>query len=99
MKVEPLRIESALKRASPLRGDLATQQNNWLQNEIVQSSSTIRTNELVKSSVVVQTQPMPTPIQDVAPLQNCPPGLEYLASVDQLLVQQKVELIEAITGK
>lgn len=29
---------------------------------------------------------------------NCPPGLEYLASVDQLLIQQKVELFEAFTG-
>lgn len=25
---------------------------------------------------------------------NCPPGLEYLASVDQLLVHQKTELLE-----
>lgn len=29
---------------------------------------------------------------------NCPPGLEYLAQVDQLLVHQKVELLEAFTG-
>ncbi|KAG1683173.1 Phospholipid scramblase 2 [Nymphon striatum] len=29
---------------------------------------------------------------------NCPPGLEYLAAVDQLLVHQKVELLEAFTG-
>lgn len=29
---------------------------------------------------------------------NCPPGLEYLASIDQLLVKQKVELLEAFTG-
>lgn len=109
MKVEPLRIESATKRTSPsLRVDLATQQNNWLQNEIVQSSSAVRANGSVKSlrlqSAVVQKQPvqaqsMPIIIQDVAPAQNLvPPGLEYLANVDQLLVQQKVELIEAITG-
>ena len=25
---------------------------------------------------------------------NCPPGLEYLTKVDQLLVQQQVELLE-----
>lgn len=29
---------------------------------------------------------------------NCPGGLEYLNSVDQLLVKQKVELLEAFTG-
>lgn len=30
---------------------------------------------------------------------NCPPGLEYLTSIDQLLVKQKVELLEAFTGE
>lgn len=29
---------------------------------------------------------------------NCPPGLEYLTQVDQLLVKQQVELLEAFTG-
>lgn len=29
---------------------------------------------------------------------NCPHGLEYLTSIDQLLVHQKVELFEAFTG-
>ncbi|XP_053682934.1 phospholipid scramblase 1-like isoform X2 [Sabethes cyaneus] len=29
---------------------------------------------------------------------NCPPGLEYLTSIDQLLVHQKVELLEAFVG-
>ncbi|XP_014278608.1 phospholipid scramblase 2 isoform X3 [Halyomorpha halys] len=29
---------------------------------------------------------------------NCPPGLEYLTTIDQLLVHQKVELLEAFTG-
>ena len=28
----------------------------------------------------------------------CPPGLEYLSMIDQLLVKQKVELLEVITG-
>ncbi|XP_063726963.1 phospholipid scramblase 2-like isoform X2 [Symsagittifera roscoffensis] len=29
---------------------------------------------------------------------NCPPGLEYLTQVDQILVHQVVELLEAFTG-
>ena len=29
---------------------------------------------------------------------NCPPGLEYLTLVDQLLVKQKVEMLEAFVG-
>ncbi|CAB3377820.1 Hypothetical predicted protein [Cloeon dipterum] len=29
---------------------------------------------------------------------NCPPGLEYLSMIDQLLVHQKLELLEAMTG-
>ncbi|CAH0558283.1 unnamed protein product [Brassicogethes aeneus] len=29
---------------------------------------------------------------------NCPPGLEYLTKIDQLLVQQKVEGLEVLTG-
>uniref|UniRef100_A0A0A9XAE0 Phospholipid scramblase n=1 Tax=Lygus hesperus TaxID=30085 RepID=A0A0A9XAE0_LYGHE len=29
---------------------------------------------------------------------SCPPGLEYLTTLDQLLVKQKVEILEALTG-
>ena len=29
---------------------------------------------------------------------NCPPGLEYLTQIDQLLVKQKVRLLEVFTG-
>ncbi|XP_018322587.1 phospholipid scramblase 1 isoform X2 [Agrilus planipennis] len=29
---------------------------------------------------------------------NCPPGLEYLTMIDQLLIKQKVEILEALTG-
>ncbi|XP_015784200.1 phospholipid scramblase 2 [Tetranychus urticae] len=36
---------------------------------------------------------MPTPL-----IPNCPPGLEYLTQIDQLLVHQKVELLEAFIG-
>ena len=28
--------------------------------------------------------------------ENCPPGLEYLTQVDQLLIKQQVELLEGI---
>ncbi|XP_063052258.1 phospholipid scramblase 1-like [Engraulis encrasicolus] len=44
---------------------------------------------------------VPPEQQDMMPTQrppNCPPGLEYLNMIDQLLVQQEVELVEAIFG-
>jgi len=34
---------------------------------------------------------------EMAPV-DCPPGLEYLTQVDQLIVKQKTELLEAFTG-
>ncbi|XP_027789540.2 phospholipid scramblase 1-like [Marmota flaviventris] len=37
------------------------------------------------------SMPVPPPL-------NCPPGLEHLILIDQLLVQQQVEILEAITG-
>ncbi|XP_029206518.1 phospholipid scramblase 2-like [Acropora muricata] len=37
---------------------------------------------------------MPAP---QAPL-GCPPGLEYLTTIDQVVVQQQIELLEAFTG-
>eukprot|EP00794_Sanderia_malayensis_P002857 gene2857-3303_t len=36
------------------------------------------------------------PIPQAPP--GCPPGLEYLCQIDQLLVKQQVELLEAFTG-
>uniref|UniRef100_A0A3Q3VNU0 Phospholipid scramblase n=1 Tax=Mola mola TaxID=94237 RepID=A0A3Q3VNU0_MOLML len=38
--------------------------------------------------------PMPTPDRRA----GCPPGLEYLTQINQLLVHQKVELLEMVTG-
>ncbi|XP_004629337.2 phospholipid scramblase 1-like [Octodon degus] len=29
---------------------------------------------------------------------NCPPGLEYLSQIDQILVHQQIELLEVLTG-
>lgn len=40
---------------------------------------------------------MPAPVQSMVPA-NCPPGLEYLCQIDQLIVKQKVEMLEAFTG-
>nr|XP_020457905.1 phospholipid scramblase 2-like isoform X1 [Monopterus albus] len=37
--------------------------------------------------------PVPSP-----GIPGCPPGLEYLTQVDQLLIKQKVELVEALVG-
>ena len=35
--------------------------------------------------------------EQMVPL-NCPPGLEYLTMIDQLIVKQKFEAMEAIAG-
>ena len=45
-----------------------------------------------------QQQWAAAPGQGMAPPANCPPGLEYLLHVDQLLIKQQVELLEAFTG-
>ncbi|XP_021108457.1 phospholipid scramblase 1 isoform X3 [Heterocephalus glaber] len=37
---------------------------------------------------------MPAP----PPPLNCPPGLEYLSQIDQILVHQQIELLEVLTG-
>ncbi|KAB0356508.1 hypothetical protein FD754_000664, partial [Muntiacus muntjak] len=37
---------------------------------------------------------MPPPL----PPANCPPGLEYLTQIDQLLIHQQMELLEVLTG-
>jgi hypothetical protein len=48
-----------------------------------------------------QQQPMmqqQQPMMQMRP-DNCPPGLEYLAQIDQVICKQKVEVLEAIFGK
>ncbi|KAJ8376051.1 hypothetical protein SKAU_G00066310 [Synaphobranchus kaupii] len=45
------------------------------------------------ASAIVNMYTVPNP-----PMPACPPGLEYLTQVDQLLIKQKVELIEALIG-
>lgn len=47
----------------------------------------------------VQGNPMPVMwMARPEPIPGCPPGLEYLTSVDQLLVKQQVEILEMMTG-
>ncbi|XP_007502135.1 phospholipid scramblase 1 [Monodelphis domestica] len=43
---------------------------------------------------------MPPPTQWIPapPPMNCPPGLEYLTQIDQLLIHQQIELLEVLTG-
>lgn len=79
----------------------AAQRNDWMQSEKSSSSNSQprlkSTNPSLAASI---TQVQPISIIGTFPqsIPISPPGLEYLASVDQLLVQQKVELLEAITG-
>ena len=41
---------------------------------------------------------MGPPMVPAQPPPGCPPGLQYLTMVDQLVVKQKVEVLEAFTG-
>lgn len=56
-----------------------------------------------KKQSIVQQQPAGAPGQfewmsaPPAPI-GCPPGLEYLLAVDQILIHQMVELLEVVTG-
>lgn len=59
--------------------------------------------------VVIHRQPSPLqgssqpgvqymPLPSAPPMPECPPGLEYLAHLNQLLVHQQLELVEVLTG-
>ncbi len=55
-----------------------------------------------QQAMPIQEQPkqqmeMAAPLAATNP--NCPPGLEYLTQVDQLIVKQKVEILEIFSGK
>ncbi|XP_026520552.1 phospholipid scramblase 1-like [Notechis scutatus] len=45
-------------------------------------------------------QPVPHAVWMPEPptIPNCPPGLEYLSQIDQILIHQQIELLEIITG-
>ncbi|XP_053209542.1 phospholipid scramblase 2-like isoform X2 [Panonychus citri] len=47
---------------------------------------------------VHQQQPLEGNWMPAPMIPNCPPGLEYLTQINQLLVHQKVELLEAFIG-
>lgn len=76
-----------------------TKQNHWHQDEIARhqhQKHSANSNHRIKS----ENQTPPPIVTQVLPTHHmmCPPGLEYLTTIDQLLVQQKVELVEVITG-
>lgn len=57
----------------------------------------------MNNPAIMQPQPMGMPMQQMQQQQqympsNVPPGLDYLVHVDQLIVKQKVEWLEAICG-
>ena len=48
----------------------------------------------ILGEVIVQN-PGFAQVQVPAPIPNCPPGLEYLAQIDQMIIKQKKELFES----
>lgn len=55
---------------------------------------TLHARELAKMEKEKGIQIMPQPQANP----GCPPGLEYLTQLDQLIIKQQVELLEALTG-
>jgi hypothetical protein len=43
--------------------------------------------------MVVQPQQWVAPVEAIP---GCPPGLEYLTALDQILVKQQIELLESM---
>ena len=41
------------------------------------------------------SQPGGYPVAPPVAPSNCPPGLEYLAQIDQLLIKQQIEVLES----
>ncbi|XP_059820680.1 phospholipid scramblase 2-like [Hypanus sabinus] len=55
-------------------------------------------SRMVSHQTGVSTQPQAQWMQAPTPIPNCPPGLENLTLIDQILVHQVTELIEALVG-
>ena len=65
------------------------------QGETISCTTWFPATASATTSYIQPIQWMPAPTQALA---NCPPGLEYLTQVDQILVHQQVELWEVTTG-
>jgi len=79
-------------------------QNRQSSNQPLKFTQNKESMALVHESVnkIINKQPNKQALSGddtkVASIPNCAPGLEYLATIDQLLVKQKVELLEAVTS-
>lgn len=106
MKVEPLQsetVELATQQNNWLQNEIVQSTSLRSGQSLRQQVGLIQTQPMPipTAPMIIQTQPTHTPqsqFDNTSPTNPYLSGLEYLATVDQLLVQQKVELIEAITG-
>lgn len=46
----------------------------------------------------VDKQPQSMQMNPLPPIQGMPPGLQYLAGLDKIIIKQKIELFEVLTG-